>query len=295
MLSVLISTYNYNAVKLVTALHKQLLQENILFEILCYDNGSEGEANKDNEVINQFSNTTFKALDKNKGRSKLRNLLAQDAKYDWLLFLDADVFPVTDFFISDYLHLINKSDLDVAYGGLKYQTKPSNDKLLRWIYGKSREEIDLIVREKNPQRFFTSANFLINNKIFHRFKFDETLVDYGHEDTLLALELTKNNIQIKQIDNPVYHLGIDNSEVFLKKTKESVRNLYKLSSQNKIKMKDSKILKTFDQIRKFRMIPIIKVIYFNFSKYMESNLLSGKPSLLIFDFYKLGYLCSLEE
>ena len=40
MLSVLIPTYNYNAVSLVKELHKQLLDSNIVFEIICIDDGS---------------------------------------------------------------------------------------------------------------------------------------------------------------------------------------------------------------------------------------------------------------
>ena len=166
---------------------------------------------------------------------------------------------------------------------------------LRWVYGKSREEIPLHIREKNPQEYFTSANFLIKKDVFEQFKFDESLVEYGYEDTLLALDLKKNNILITQIDNPVYHLGIDKSEIFLSKTRDSVQNLRNLYLQNKVGSQDFKILKIFEKIKKYKMQRILKHGFQQFSKIMEKNLLSEKPSLMIYDLYKLGYLCSLQD
>ena len=235
MLSILIPTYNYEVISLVKSLYKQLNNQSNPYEILCFDNGSDTDIiHSINEDINQLENCTYTPLKKNGGRSKTRNLLAQKAKYDWLLFLDADVLPVTENFIQIYFDSISKNNLKVAFGGLKYQEKPTNDRMLRWVYGKSREEIPIEIRKKNPQEHFTSANFLIKKSVFQQYKFDESLIEYGYEDTLLALELKKNNIQITQIDNPVYHLGIDKSEVFLRKTEESIKNLLALN-KNRIK------------------------------------------------------------
>ncbi|RUA07419.1 MAG: glycosyltransferase family 2 protein [Flavobacteriia bacterium] len=295
MLSILIPTYNYSVLPLVRSLYIQLKKEGKLFEIICFDNSPKSDNNSDNIEINLIENCTYELLNGNGGRSRTRNLLAQKAKYDWLLFLDADVLPVTNDFISNYYDFINRDGSKVAFGGLKYQKKPSKEKLLRWVYGKYREEIPLNERKKDPQQHFTSANFIIKKSLFERFRFDESLINYGYEDTLLALELTKKNIQISQIDNPVYHLGIDKSDLFLKKTKESVKNLYMLNKQDKIEIKDSQLLKTFGKIQKFKMNAVFRIIFKNFSRHMEKNLLSEKPSLFIFDLYKLGYLCSLYE
>ncbi|HET8884785.1 MAG TPA: glycosyltransferase, partial [Salinimicrobium sp.] len=94
MLSVLIPTYNYNIFPLVEKIHGLFTRENIGFEIICLDDGSGNEEiNKKNHQINAFSNSSFSELEKNIGRSSIRNLLAKKASYDWLLFLDADVIP----------------------------------------------------------------------------------------------------------------------------------------------------------------------------------------------------------
>ncbi len=293
MLSILIPTYNYEVVSLVNSLFKQLNEQNYPYEVICFDNGSNLDIKNINQEINKLKGCRYKYLENNGGRSKIRNLLAQEAKYKWLLFLDADVLPVSDYFIKDYFEFILKDNLEVAFGGLKYKGQPSSDRMLRWVYGKSREEIPLYIREKNPQEHFTSANFLIKKEIFEQIRFDETLVEYGYEDTLLAIELKKRNIVITQIDNPVYHLGIDKSDIFLSKTKESVKNLLNLYLQNKVDSQDFKILKIFEKIKKYRIVRVLKNGFHQFSKTMEKNLVSNEPSLLIYDFYKLGYLCSI--
>ncbi len=293
MLSILIPTYNYNVIPLVKSLYKQIEEENVLFEIICIDNGSNSILNNENEELNRMNHCYFTSLKNDVGRSKIRNLLAEKSKYDWLLFLDADVLPVDNIFIKNYLASIYKNQ-NVYYGGLKYDDlKPEKNKLLRWIYGKSREEISIEKRSLKPNKYFSSANFLINKKIFIHFKFDENLTKYGHEDTLLALELVRNNKVINQIDNPVYHLGIDDNKVFLQKTRNAVENLFKLQKQGKITKKDNKLLDHFSKIKSLKLINLTTFIYDKSVKKMEENLTSANPSLLVLDLYKMGYLCSI--
>ena len=58
-------------------------------------------------------------------------------------------------------------------------------------------------------------------------------------------------------------------------------------------IQDFKILKIFDQIKKYKIIKLFKLGFQKTSKSMEKNLVSDNPSLFIYDMYKLGYLCSL--
>lgn len=293
MLSVLIPTYNYNVVELVKALHKQLEKQNILFEIICFDNASNSTLNIENQIINKIKFCYYTSLKQDVGRSKIRNLLAQKSKYNWLLFLDADVLPIMDLFIKNYLISI-KNEEKVVYGGLKYKDeKPSSIKLLRWVYGKSREEISLKERNINSNNHFSSANFLIHKNVFKVCNFDESLTKYGHEDTLLGLELVRNNIAISQIDNPVYHLGLDESSIFLQKTKTAVENLFKLQKQGKITKLDNQLLKRYSEFKKMKAIKLLAFLFQKNEKMMKRNLISSNPSLFIFDLYKLGYLCMI--
>src|SRR5690554_3680708 len=97
MISILILTYNYNVYALVQQLHRQAIDLKLDFEIRVYDDCSPNPV-IENEKINQLANASFKILNKNIGRSAIRNLLGKDANYQNLLFLDADTQVIkTDF------------------------------------------------------------------------------------------------------------------------------------------------------------------------------------------------------
>jgi len=108
MLSILIPTYHYDVSSLVKALHKQCKSCHIAFEILVFDDASKSHLNKGNETINALDYCTFRVLPNNLGRSAIRNLLATQAQYNTLLFIDAGTFPKHDNFIERYLSVKNK-------------------------------------------------------------------------------------------------------------------------------------------------------------------------------------------
>ena len=59
MISILIPCYDYNALKLVENIEKQALLLNIIFEIICIDDGSFSLKNEDNQKINSLVNAKF--------------------------------------------------------------------------------------------------------------------------------------------------------------------------------------------------------------------------------------------
>lgn len=119
MLSILIPVYNYDVFALVETLYKQTLECHIPFEIICLDDASQ-EFAIENQRINLFENVSYSILEKNIGRSAIRNLLAEKAVYENLLFLDADTIPVHDNFISNYISEIKNK---AVFGGLLYEKK----------------------------------------------------------------------------------------------------------------------------------------------------------------------------
>ena len=80
MLSILIPTYNYNVYPLAYQLEQQACASNIIFEIICFDDGSTSKLNLENEKINTLKNSKFIALKKNIGLSNNRNKLAESAE-----------------------------------------------------------------------------------------------------------------------------------------------------------------------------------------------------------------------
>ena len=140
MLSILIPTYNYNVYGLVQQLQGQSLQAEIAFEIIVMDDASpKAEFIALNDKINTLPHCRYELLTNNIGRSAIRNLLAKNAKYNWLLFLDADTLPVDESLLANYLPFLNDEE-KVVYGGIRYQPeRPPQDMILRWVYGNERE------------------------------------------------------------------------------------------------------------------------------------------------------------
>mgnify|MGYP001164694249 FL=1 len=282
MLSILIPTFNFDSVPLVKELHRQCIGCGIEFEILVYDDGSKSAFSKSNSTINTLQNCTFKELPNNIGRSAIRNLLAKNAKYDLLLFVDSGTFPKTPDFIEKYLSIDNKN---VKSGGMTHlEHPPKKPYKLRWLYTKKREFKTLC-----------SSNFMIRKEIFISNQFDESLKKYGFEDVLFFDTLLEKKIPIFFFNNPVEHNADDDATTFLKKTEYAMENLYHLIKDNKAKKEGFNITKAYQILKKIRLH---KIIAFNFKlikPLLIMNLKSNYPSLLLFDFYKLGYLCSLKK
>ncbi|MBF4491935.1 glycosyltransferase family 2 protein [Flavobacterium sp. MR2016-29] len=284
MLSILIPVYNYNALPLVTELVKQCNFNGITFEILCQDDASNSQENILNQEINLISNSSFFVNERNLGRGKNINSLALKAKYNWLLILDCDTFPTANNFIKKYADLISTATKNIFFGGIMYEDKkPEKEQLLRWIYGKKREAVSVL-----------TSNLLIKKEVFLQYPFDESITKYGYEDLLFFSVLKSNHFQFLQIDNPTYHLNLETSILFLKKTKTALENLVFLYNSRKISKEESKIIKAFELLKKLKLIRFSAFLFNTNQKKIERNLLSQKPSLLLFDLYKLGCFCNLK-
>jgi glycosyltransferase involved in cell wall biosynthesis len=289
MLSVLIPTYNYNAVALVNELHKQLLKSKVLFEIICIDDGSKSALNQQNEQINALSGTRFIELKDNVGRSAIRNYLSNEAVYTWLLFLDSDVLPVSPIFIRNYLKEIQDKSGGVFCGGIRYLASDKNKKRLRYKYGVKFEEVSEEKRNKRPYKFFFTSNFLISKETFNTIRFEEKLTKYGREDLLFSLTLKAKNHPIIHLKNEVYHLGIDDDAIFVFKTKQAMENIAFLADNNLILTKEGNLLKSVHYLSLFGISSVVGRLTPFFEKKAIKN-----ASIFYLNCFKVSYLCSLK-
>lgn len=295
MLSILIPIYNYNAYSLVLELHKQCADCGINFEIISIDDASTQQKSK-NKPIQFLTNCFFVELFENIGRSKIRNLLASKSNYEWLLYVDCDTFPKNSDFISNYISQINLSDKKVFFGGIVYtKDKPEKDRLLRWIFGQEREAIPLSERKRNPYKTAFVSNILIKKTVFDIFSFDEKITNYGYEDFAFIQTLKLENIDIEHIENPVSHLNLETSSVFLLKTKTALETLLIISKTNSKVEIESKIIKTHKILCALKFNLFIAKLFQKLQVRLEHHLTSEKPSLLVFDCYKIGYFCYLNR
>lgn len=250
---------------------------------------------EENKSVGSLSNTSYLSLSKNIGRSAIRNKLAHMAKYNWMLFIDADVSLKGNSFISNYVNSISTTD-GVLYGGIEYQEQaPESNRVLRWKYGNKREALKVEDREKDSYLRFLTLNFLIHKSVFELVSFNENIPNMRHEDTLFALELEKQQIPLRHITNPVIHLGIETNEEFLKKSLESVKALSLFMKDDLISTENTRITRVYSKVSGWKLRPLLAWIYSTFNGQFEWHLISARPNLLIFDLYRLCYLCYLEN
>lgn len=294
MLSILIPVYHYNAFPLAAELHNQCVGLHIPFEIICQDDASTTFI-AENQAINTLENGTFSSNVFNLGRGRNCNALAQKATYDWLLILDCDTFPKDSDFIKNYLQFIQNQLGTVAFGGIVYHTeRPSEEKVLRWVYGTARESLSVEKRTTNPNGNALTSNLLIKKNVFFSNPFEESITQYGYEDLVFLSDLKKKGVIVKHIDNATYHLGLESSKQFLEKTKTALKNLAFLYDYKNIATTDSKLISVYAILKKMRLVRIIAWFFEKYKATMTSNLVSDQPSLLVFDGYKLGYFCKIK-
>jgi len=291
MLSILIPIYNYDCRSLVKDLHKQCTVSDIPFEIRLIDDCSD-HFQKENQSLSTLQFVHFTALSTNIGRSAIRNQLAQEAKYEYLLFIDCDAGTCNNY-IAKYLPFLPSDK--IICGGLLYDIKDyTPEKSLRFQYGHKREEKSAQTRNKTPYQAFTSFNMLIPKKVFLAIKFDESITKYGHEDTLFGIMLEKEKKEILHINNPLYHKGIENNIIFLQKTQQSILSLKELYERAEYSSQLSNKIKILSFYKKIKPLHIpISFLFTSIRPLIEKYLITNKkPSLIVFDFYKLGYLCT---
>lgn len=290
MLSILIPTYNCACNQLVAELSRQADALRIVYEIVVVDDASTDAAIvQKNSQIATMPNCRFVRLDEKIDIAKMRNRLLQEAKYQWILCLDADVFPADADFLKRYADAMGQAR--VVCGGLAYRSgNEQNVNPLRYKYGVTHEVLTLKQRQACPYMSFKTSNYLIDSKLAQQIRFDETFVDYGHEDTLFGEKLQLAAEPILHIQNPVYHDDTDTAEQFLAKTRCGIENLKAHADELR---GYSQLLQTYSKLRKLHLTGFVAFKFRLLRRMLERNLLGNRPSIRIFGFYKLGYLCNL--
>lgn len=286
MLSILIPTYNYDVSELVKNVSLQLESRNVVFEIIVFEDGS----NKNLNTNLQQTNTRVLTNKTNIGRVKARQFLAEHANYNWLLFLDADVIPKSASFISNYLKATTYG-YNAIFGGFSYhKDKPKSNHLLRWKYGKNREQVPAVKRNKRPYKVIISANYLIKKSSFNTVNSQMTHKGYGYDNYFGAL-LKRQEIKVLHIDNEVYHLGIEKSKDYLNKKEQATETLLKLIQENTVTTHDNDLLKLFMFLKRYHLIWFFSAFHQLFRSLMRHNLTGANPSINLLQLYKITYMC----
>jgi len=288
-ISILIPCYNWDISNLINDLHILCIQESRLnnFEIICIEDGSSNCFS--NNSIKELPNVQYDVLRKNIGRSAIRNLLANKARFEWLLFIDCDSKIATNDFILNYIKSIIEStekesaNSYIYYGETRYEKKETKNKL--------HQKYGIKIESKRKKDNFSSHHFLIQKAGFTQNQFNENIKSYGYEDVLFQI---KHTYRFQYIKNPLYHIGLKTNEHFIKDCESGLKNLLQYSENKKViqKIKILRWCSTFE----FAHLKIPIMFLFNiFKSSILRNLLSKNPSLFLFQFYKIGFFLQLKH
>lgn len=295
MLSILIPTYNFHVVDLVSTLKKQAIEAKVPFEILVLDDAStKKEFISKNQQITEMAHCFYDTNKTNLGRTQTRHKLAEKAKYKWLLFLDADVFPKYDDFIERFVEYLSDT-YQLLVGGIIYKKqKPEKKLILRWKYGLERESLSLQKRKLINYQSIISGCLLIKKDIFLAINIRMLQNNYGMDIYFQKL-LRNQSVSVLHIDNPVYHLGLETSDTFIKKSLAAVKTTYILEKQGHIEHDFRALQKSYLKLKKMGLLSIFNYIISKFKPKMERNFLSNHPNLFWFDLYRLNYFIELKR
>lgn len=288
-LSVCIPIYNSDVRTLVNTLCTQIAAlPQATIDIVLIDDASHAKY----QACNLFSSpfVHYVQLEQNIGRARIRNAFLKHTTADYLLLIDGDSTVQDPLFLKKYADFLTQQPIDVLVGASVYQSqKPNRSYRLRWLYSTKRESLDYISRTQRPHAGFKTNNFVVRRSVLQQIPFEERLTGYGHEDTLLGLQLSAHHISIAHIDNPVWNLSLDRNADFLNKTESALNNLIWLGE-------NYPSLRLFEHNRLLQLhIEIKRHVVFNFlmepltwvTSILANILKTGYAPLFLFDLYRL--------
>lgn len=271
----------YNAEKTLHRCVDSILVQNFSdFEVLLIDDGCKDNSGK---ICDEYAkkDSRVKVIHKvNGGVSSARNMGLDNAKGEWITFVDAD-----DYIASDFLSAINNNASDFIIG----QSQHFNSSGKYWIT----EKISMqdVVNKEQFQSFLahnlachimrTPWGKFFKRNLIGKIRYDERM-KVG-EDTVFVHNYLLHCKSISVIDNMTYYY-FDNDDYVIEK--------YSMSPQDSLKHLKN-IIKHY---RKLNVkSPLFELFVFRFFLSLCQNLIDGKPKIwygdnfitsLIFSFRK---------
>ena len=290
-LSILIPTYNDVCTSLVEALCRQAEPTGIRYEVIVAEDGStRRDVIEANRAINAQPNCRYIERAENSGRAAIRNFLAQQARYHWLLFIDGDMMMAADDYLQRYLRCEATTVIDggvVIKGDAKQYAHN-----LRYLYEeRAAQHHTSERRQQKPYQDFHTANFLIRRDLMLAHPFDLRFRHYGYEDVLFGKTMQQNGIPLAHIDNPMSFEVFESNTHFIAKTEEGLRTLRQFSSELR---GYNALLDTTQRLKRYHVVlPLVRCWHRLFGAAERRNLTGCRPFLPLFQVYRLGYFLSL--
>lgn len=233
-LSVIMPFFRYDPAPLLARLDAEARETGGAIEILALDDGGGDKA------LAQRVGDVFKTLASpsrlivntaNEGRARGRNRLVDNARARHLLLIDCDMAPDAPDFLHRYLALVDE-DVAVAFGGFSVdRIEATADQELHRALQLRAECLPATARRLQPEKYVYTSNLLVRRDVFGVEGFDEGFTGWGWEDVEWGMRIAAR-FDIRQIENPATHLGLDTAEVLAGKYEQSVANFARVVAQH---------------------------------------------------------------
>ena len=187
-LSILIPQFNQEITALLERLEASI-PKYITYEVVVANDNDQTSY----PVTQDWLNTRgfrFIQNTKNLGRSKNRNQLADESRYDLLLFMDEDMMPKNSACIERYHSALQNNDVVVG-GHIYEEKKPNSSYLLHWRYGNTNES-----KTSSNNEYKVSPLLSLHRFRFNAVKLNES-IRLRSEDSLFGTSLEQHNYQIQ--------------------------------------------------------------------------------------------------
>lgn len=232
VLSVLVPFLRDDPTKLLLALEADQGEHIHRIEIIILDDGTNDVTltrKLQGLVDRSHLATRLLSAKDNLGRSKGRNLLASQARGEYLLFIDADMLPDHADFLRSWLSHIDDHTPAATFGGFSVtQASTAPEYAVHRSMAQKSDCVPASVRSQQPEKHVFTSNLLIRKDVFLQNPFDEDFQGWGWEDVEWAMRVAKTHA-ITHIDNTATHLGLDTVPALMSKYRQSATNFARIA------------------------------------------------------------------
>jgi glycosyltransferase involved in cell wall biosynthesis len=162
LLSVLIPFYRDDPCALVAALAARGIADDTEFVLVSDGAATARELTPLFATVLRFNlRARVIAFGANRGRAAARHRLAEAAKGEFLLFLDADMRPIGDAFLARWRTLAMHGDVSVAFGGFRTPRSCARSQRLHRAVSRASDEHPARVRARHGALRLASSNLLV--------------------------------------------------------------------------------------------------------------------------------------